>query len=233
MCFAVAVLLPAGGQFATAAHAAAPAATTAPDAHPTPSARPDAPLFRLGDAARPFGGSTAIGDFNTDGTPDVAVANHVARRTTSYAYRLELSISGQPRQDVTFDSDRDAITIHVADVDRDNDLDIIVGTPLSGETVGIWLNDGQGHFTAGDVRQLPSTIQPLQSLDTTDPSVQAAAIEPSPRRGDDVSLVRFGTAFAGSTFQPVLPHTPHAASASASTHTSPRAPPSAPLDVLS
>jgi hypothetical protein len=233
MCFAVAVLLPAGGRFTTALHAAAPLPTIAPGEHPTGPARSDGPLFRLGDAARPFGGSTAIGDFNTDGTPDVAVADHVARRTTSYAYRLQFSISGQPGQDVTFDSDRDAITIHVADVDRDNDLDIIVGTPLSGETVGIWLNDGQGHFTAGDVRQLPSTIQPLQSLDTTDPSVRAAAIELSPRRGDDASLVRFGTALAGSTFRTILPHTPHAASASASTQTSPRAPPSASLDVLS
>ena len=214
-------------------HAAAAAGTSTADEHHLAPARSDRPLFRLGDAARPFGASTAIGDFNTDGTPDVAVADHIARRTASYAYRLQFSISGQPGQDVTFDSDRDAITIHVADVDRDDDLDIIVGTPLSGETVGIWLNDGQGHFTAGDIRQLPSTIQPLQSLDTTDPSVPVAAFELSPRRGHDALLVRFGATIGDSNFHAVLPHTPRCAAAAASTQTSPRAPPSTSLDVLS
>src|SRR5262245_59597163 len=37
------------------------------------------PLFLLGDAAAPFGWSTIIGDFNTDGRPDVAVADHAGR----------------------------------------------------------------------------------------------------------------------------------------------------------
>src|SRR6476646_2691700 len=33
------------------------------------------PAFRLGDAARPFGWSTVVSDFNHDGIPDLAIAD--------------------------------------------------------------------------------------------------------------------------------------------------------------
>src|SRR4051794_12684976 len=85
--------------------AAAPGATAPSAAHDTqPRSRHDramqrptgglhvAPssVFTLGNAARPFGWSTAVGDFDGDGTPDVAVADHVGRRPGAggYTYRI-------------------------------------------------------------------------------------------------------------------------------------------------
>ena len=114
--------------------------------------------FRLGNASRPFGGwSTAIADFNTDGKPDFAIADHVARQGRGYAYRLELSISGEAPRQITFESPHEALTISVADVDRDNDLDLVVGAAASGEIVEVWLNDGHGHFTSADRQLFPVT----------------------------------------------------------------------------
>ena len=145
---------------------------------------PASPRFRLGDAARPFGWSTAIGDINTDGTLDVAVADHVGQWASEYMYRIELSISGQASRDVTFESTHDAVSIRLSDVDRDNDLDIVVGVPLSEETVGVWLNDGHGHFTASDIRRFPASLQAQQTLDARHAFADLAAFEPAPRRAD-------------------------------------------------
>ena len=39
-------------------------------------------------AARPFGWATAIADFNTDGKPDMAVADRLARTGGGYSYRI-------------------------------------------------------------------------------------------------------------------------------------------------
>lgn len=198
---------------------------TRSDSHPSAPA-----VFRLGDAAKPFGWSTVIGDFNTDRKPDIVVADHIARHAGRYAYRLVFSVSGQPPQNVTFESSHDAITVSVADVDCDHDLDVIVGVPLSGQTVGIWLNDSRGHFTAGEVRRLPGTIRPLQSLSITDPL--SADELPSWRAGGALPAV-FGATLAHSAHRSIVLRSQTVRSALPSTRRSPRAPPSALLDLLS
>jgi len=155
------------------------------DPSPIEASRPDAAVFRLGNAARPFGWSTAIGDFDTDGKPDVAVADHIGRDANGYAYRIEFSMSGQDPGGVTFQSVQNAVTIRAADVDADKDLDIIVGLPMSGRTVGVWLNDGHGHFTSADVAQLPATLQTEQTAAIGHSLDRLAPFEPSPRRASD------------------------------------------------
>ena len=137
--------------------------------------------LRIGNAAQPFGWSTAIADFNTDGRPDFAVADHTGRRTDGFGYRIEFSIAGEASRLVTFESTHEAVTIHVADVDRDNDLDLVVGAPASGETVGVWLNDGAGHFTSSDIRHAPAAIRAVQALGTGAPSGVVRAAELPPR----------------------------------------------------
>ena len=38
----------------------------------------------------------------------------------------------------------------VRDVDGDNDRDLLILEPGSRRPVGVWLNDGAGHFTEGE-----------------------------------------------------------------------------------
>jgi hypothetical protein len=232
LCLALAMVVPASQRRVLASRSEPTTAASRSDALWFDSHPPAPSVFRLGDAARPFGWSTVIGDFNTDGKPDVAVADHVARRASSYAYRLEFSVSGQATRHVTFESRHDAVTVRVADVDRDNDLDVIVGTPLSAETVGIWLNDGQGHFTASDAGQVPATVRSVQSLSTTD-AVASFAFEPSPRRGDEALPAVFGATLARSADRSTRPRSHTIRSLCLSTRSNPRAPPSAVLDALS
>lgn len=56
----------------------------------------------------------------------------------------------------------------VADVDNDNDLDLVLREPLARRVVGVWLNDGDGHFA-------PTGI-PTGSGDTPAPHSVSAAV---------------------------------------------------------
>jgi len=196
----------------------------------TVSREPNRPVFRLGDAAKPFGWSTAVGDLNMDGRADVAVADHIGRHRGAYAYRLEFLIAGGTPGAVTFESVYNAVTIKVADVDRDNDLDVVVGVPISGETIGIWLNDAHGHFTLGDVRQMPVMVGTLNSVAAPDLPIDMAAFDVV-RRVHDVlpSAFRATVAYTDCRFVRVQPYAPR--SALPFTRPSPRAPPATFLSI--
>ena len=188
-------------------------------------AAPETAGFRLGNASRPFGWSTVIGDFNTDGKPDVAVADHLGRDPIGYEYRIEVSLSGDAPDDLTFESSHDAVTIRASDVDRDHDLDIIVGLPFSRETVGVWLNDGHGHFTVADVGKFPAALEAQETVGTADLLAHVAPVNLSPRRTHD-GLPRFFQGEPSISRHRVVFSTGHnRSSSSASLRISPRAPP--------
>jgi hypothetical protein len=122
------------------------------------------PTFRLGSGAQPFGWSTAVGDLNTDGTPDLVIADHTSHRAGVYAYQIQFSVSGLDARNFAFESPQDAVTVRISDVDHDDDLDVVVNSAASREVVGIWLNDGHGRFRLADALPFASEVQTLESL---------------------------------------------------------------------
>ena len=134
----------------------------------TPPPSSDLPEFRLGTAAGAFGSSTAVGDFNTDGTPDVAIADRVSHAPGAASFTIEFAVSGLESKTVAFESDQDALTVRVSDVDHDNDLDLVVSAALSHEVVGVWLNDGSGDFEPSTPTPFAAEIEPLHALDAAD-----------------------------------------------------------------
>jgi len=189
------------------------------------------PAFRLGTAAKPFGWATAVGDFDSDGTPDVAIADHVGRPAGAYGYRIEFLLSGHGANEVFFESTADAVTIRSFDIDHDNDLDIVVGRPLSGDAVAVWLNDGQGNFTSADARRFPSTIEGVATLGAGDSNDGVHAFELSPRRTYDVRLTALYDAPAIAVERSVTRDSDPLRSSSFLLRSGPRAPPHRSLHV--
>jgi hypothetical protein len=184
------------------------------------------PEFRLGTAAKPFGWSTAVGDFNADGRPDVIVADRASQWTRGTGIRLSFSISGEAASIDTLQTTEDGIGIRVADVDHDSDLDIVLSSTISGRTIGVWLNDGAGHFTRSSVRLPgPSTLA-SRTLDQGLPDGFLLTGDLPSRRGVELLTVR-ARAPAPSSASVSLSVTARSfASRLASSSAGPRAPPS-------
>ena len=161
----------------------APTPATAPLAITTVGPPPGSnfPEFRLGTAAGSLGWSTAVGDFNTDGTPDVAIADRVSHSIGATSFTIEFAVSGLESKTIAFESDQDALTVRVSDVDHDNDLDVVVSAALSREVVGVWLNDGSGDFEPSAVAPFAAEVQPRHAVDTLDPSSAASSTGLAPR----------------------------------------------------
>jgi len=148
--------------------------------HPRP-----ATTYRLGNAARPLGWSTAIGDLNADGDPDYAIADRLFRRPSGFAYSLELVIAGVGSRSLVFDAPSDALTVSLRDVDHDRDLDIVVTTVVSRAIVGVWLNDGVGRFHRAAAQALPNASEAAAASTATDGRSDAGIAESIlPRPGD-------------------------------------------------
>ena len=105
-------------------------------------------VFRSGTAAAPYDSATAVADFDADGAPDVAIADRTSRSGSDYD--IEVRLSEGSTQTVSFTSTRGALNITALDVDNDHDADLVVTPVLSHEVVGIWINNGAGHFDASD-----------------------------------------------------------------------------------
>jgi hypothetical protein len=187
---------------------------------------PSLPAFRLGNAARPFGWSTAVGDFNVDGTPDLAIADRVSRAAGGYAYQIQFAVSGRAPRSVAFESEQAALSVRASDVDHDDDLDVVVSSALSHEVVAIWLNDGTGEFQATDARQFAPEIRALQSVDTTDPSDDLTGAGLLPRRAADGLPALVAVAFTLSPQAPCAVQLNHLRPAVLSAAIASRAPPS-------
>jgi hypothetical protein len=142
------------------------------DASVTVAARPalNAPAFRLGDAARPFDWSTVVSDFNHDGVPDLAIADRAPRHGNEFGYDIQFAVAGRKPYDVTFTSPLQAVALESDDVDGDRDSDILVVDPVSNDVVGVWLNDGDGHFQPADPRSFSTHHRSIldPSVRTTD-----------------------------------------------------------------
>src|SRR5206468_2312632 len=125
----------------------------------------------------------------------------------------------------TFESTDAAVTISLSDVDRDNDLDIVVARPLSGDTLGVWLNDGNGNFSATQPRELPHSLRPTNSLESQERSSALALLSGTRRSPETVLSADFTFGAAASNHRRAISRGSTHPSTYPSGRIRPRAPP--------
>lgn len=118
--------------------------------------------YRAGSAGSVFGPATAIGDFDADGHPDFAIADRMAN-SGGVDYRVEVRLSTGASQIIRFASSQRTLAVTAVDIDHDNDLDLVFTPVVGRRVVGVWLNDGTGHF-ARDTAASPRELDPLAVL---------------------------------------------------------------------
>ncbi|HYC62449.1 MAG TPA: VCBS repeat-containing protein [Thermoanaerobaculia bacterium] len=116
-------------------------------AHPSP---PRTESYAVGAGPR----AVAVGDFDTDGQLDVAVASSGAGTVST------LFGSGRRlRAGATIPAGREPTDIKAADVDNDDDLDLVIANHET-SAVTVLLNDGKGSFIAAPYSPLAMGARP-------------------------------------------------------------------------
>ncbi|WP_309386855.1 VCBS repeat-containing protein [Cerasicoccus frondis] len=99
-------------------------------------------------------GALAFGDFDNDGDEDLVVTNSEHSASTDYQTRLWFNDgSGNFTLEATLFADSPTESVAVADLDGDDDLDIVCGSQAYGVYAGqnhIFFNDGSGNFSRVD-----------------------------------------------------------------------------------
>jgi len=126
-------------------------------AHRSLTVRPAAPIFPVLSSLLRRSGT--FGDFDGDHQPDFAIADAQPLRGGTFRYRIGIHLSVRP--DSTFEVEaRTASGLHVTaqDVDGDHDLDLVITTRFGQQPIGVWINNGDGVFTRGDLGAYPNSI---------------------------------------------------------------------------
>jgi hypothetical protein len=118
-------------------------------------------------------GTAAVADLDGDQIPDVASGISTGHTSEGYSYRVDFDFSGNPEAKPfsVFSEDSAGLNIEAVDIDGDHDLDLVIRGGLSARPLSVWLNDGRGRFTQGDLSNYTlvtwQTRSALQSPDAT------------------------------------------------------------------
>ena len=101
---------------------------------------------------------SVLPDLDGDHTPDFVGGQRLGRTTEGYFYRVQLHLSaGSPSSSFTvFHDNALGLKITGVDIDGDDDIDLIISDKFFHGHIGVWLNDGRGHF----VKSVPGRFSP-------------------------------------------------------------------------
>lgn len=99
--------------------------------------------YRFGNASGSLGAAIAISDFDGDKRPDFAIADRTNRQGH---FLVEFQIGSQAPSFLNVTSSALALDLSVRDIDQDDDQDVVLVRPITGEAVGVLVNDGLGGF---------------------------------------------------------------------------------------
>jgi hypothetical protein len=105
----------------------------------------------------PWVSGWALADFDGDSQIDVATASAGHRDARGYAHEVSVNLKGV-QSSFLFRSRDAKVQLRARDMDGDHDRDIVIFETPSMEPVGIWLNDGSGHFQEGDLADFQAAL---------------------------------------------------------------------------
>src|SRR5215475_7906385 len=107
--------------------------------------------------------SWLLTDLDGDHAPDFATGQRLGRTKDGYFYRVQLQLSSDASSSsfTVFHNNALGLRITGVDIDGDDDIDLIISDRFFRQHIGIWLNDGKGHF----VKSLPGRFSPNSGSD--------------------------------------------------------------------
>lgn len=114
-------------------------------------------LFR--DLSSPSISSWAIADLDGDQKADLVTAGPGRHDAQGYSHDVGIRFAGSPEEgSFTFRGRSANVRVSIRDLDGDRDGDIVILEGSSPKAVGVWLNDGSGHFHEEDVASFRTAL---------------------------------------------------------------------------
>ena len=133
------------------------------------------------------------GDLDGDHIADLVSTLRSRQTPSGSRHILEIRLgNGAREQTFHFPARNGGLAVTARDIDGDLDLDLVVTARVTGEGIGILINDGTGVFTEGDMRDRKPWVWGYgMQLTTGAPEVPSPAV--SPAATEDISDVEAQT----------------------------------------
>jgi hypothetical protein len=133
-------------------------------------------------ASRVLRSGSALGDLDGDHNLDVANRRKTGLTEAVYSYQVDLKLGSKffPPALTLCSKENAELNLEALDVDGDHDLDLVITARLTGNSVGVWINDGSGHFTKADPAQFGSFFQTHSGSLTSAESVPTGEVVSPP-----------------------------------------------------
>lgn len=103
-----------------------------------------------------FGPQIVAADFDNDQKPDGAILLETGLLDGKRSFRIELHVTADKNNAITFLSTESGLGISALDVNQDGAPDIVVEKILTHERLQVYLNDGHGAFHKARIEDYPS-----------------------------------------------------------------------------
>jgi hypothetical protein len=101
-----------------------------------------------------------IADLDGDGRSDFASLGLQDRLNGDYRYRVKIGLTAGENSSFLVSSSqaRFGLLVAAVDVDGDQDLDLVFRSAFDLRLIGVWINDGHGAFTEGDLASYSQSV---------------------------------------------------------------------------
>ena len=110
-----------------------------------------------------------LDDFDGDSKIDLASSESAGHDARGFQQQLQIHLSTSRESSFLFSSRSARVRLTARDIDGDHDRDIVALEALSSELVAVWLNDGSGNFSKGDISLFPAAKETRLSISTISP----------------------------------------------------------------
>lgn len=99
-----------------------------------------------------------LADLNGDQNVDLATARSGRHDANGYAQEVRITLGAFQQTSFRFLSPGATVELSSRDVDGDQDRDLVILEPVSGEPIGVWINNGAGLFHEGNLADFEALL---------------------------------------------------------------------------
>jgi hypothetical protein len=160
---------------------------------------------RIGSGWHAGTGSFAIANLDGDELPDLATVEMDRANGAATNYRIRVQLSAWPESAIGVVGPLGGLRISAADVNGDDQIDLVVRAAQKSTLIAVLLNDGSGHFRKAEPASYPELEQEATIFVQKKSAAPSMCVSAVPARGFQLEIVSEGRDFSLAQCQADIP----------------------------